>query len=178
MDCIINFLSDNSALIVSICALFFTAYQAWLSRQHNKLSVKPSLTTWSETIFDKNRNCYIYESTLINAGLGPAYIKSYEVLIDGTPIPSSTFEDIHRAIEKAFPNYKFIPGDCYYSLLRKTHVIATNERTIIGTLVMTSATGLNPEDGKRLNVRIVYESAYGQEQVYDSRNHFDTSLYK
>jgi hypothetical protein len=161
-----------AGLVVSICALGYTAYQAYLSREHNKLSVKPSLTTWSDTTYDHITGCYTYESTLMNAGLGPAYIKSYEVLIDGVPVKATTFSDLHQAIVKGFPHYTLVSSECYYGLLRKTHVIAANERTMIGKLVFV-AKELNAADGQRLNVRIVYESAYKAEQVYDSRDHFD-----
>jgi hypothetical protein len=165
-----------AGLIVSICALGYTAYQAYLSREHNKLSVKPSLSTWSETSFDEEIKCIVFEATLMNAGLGPAYIKSYEILIDEQPIYMPTFDDIHDAIQQAFPHYKFDAAKCYYGLLRKKHVVAANERTMIGKLVILPTRALDPNDLKRLNIRVVYESAYGEEQIYDSKEHHDIQL--
>lgn len=179
MSCVFHLLADKpeivvsvAGLVVSICALAYTAYQAYLSREHNILSVKPSLTTWTDTTYDQARGCYTYECMLMNAGLGPAYIKSYEVLIDGVAVKATTFNDLHHAIVKGFPHYTLLSSECYYGLLRKTHVIAANERTMIGKLVFV-AKELNAADGQRLNVRIVYESAYKAEQVYDSRDHLD-----
>ena len=40
----IKFLGEHSAEIIAICALGLTFYQAYLSRKHNRLSLKPHLT--------------------------------------------------------------------------------------------------------------------------------------
>ena len=47
------FLKSHASEITAICALLFTAYQAWLIRKHNKLSAKPNIITYSYRHKDK-----------------------------------------------------------------------------------------------------------------------------
>jgi hypothetical protein len=39
-------------MIIAVCALAFTAYQAYVQRKHNVISVKPHITTF----VNRNRN--------------------------------------------------------------------------------------------------------------------------
>jgi hypothetical protein len=175
MGCLWKFLADNSEIVVSIsglfvslCALALTVYQAILARNHNKLSVKPSIATFLRTFSNQN---LVYEASLVNAGLGPAFIKTYEILLDGNCIEASEPHEVHTAIKAAFPQYNFIDLECYYGLLRKKHVLAPNEKSLIAKIVISPTTASNVDELRRLQIRIVYESAYGEVQTYDSRHH-------
>ena len=62
-----------SSAVIAICALFATAWQAWLAYQHNRLSVRP-LLVWH--IARKNSLvCPGIAFTVRNLGLGPAVIR-------------------------------------------------------------------------------------------------------
>lgn len=77
-----QFLSQYSAEIIALCALFFTAWQACIQRSHNKISVKPLLIT--DTARHKHNEAGRLELTLTNSGLGPAFIDEFSVMRDGT----------------------------------------------------------------------------------------------
>lgn len=68
-----------AALIVSICALVFTAYQGSETRLHNRLSVKPLLLI--DFVYTDKGAGFL----LTNDGLGPAVIGSFVVLVDDKP---------------------------------------------------------------------------------------------
>ncbi len=63
--------------MIALCALFLSIYQGSQTRQHNQLSVKPSLVS----TFYYNDKSVGY--TLDSRGLGPAIIKWVEVLVNG-----------------------------------------------------------------------------------------------
>lgn len=168
MCCLFDWITPE--IIISTCALAFTAYQAHLSRVHNKLSVRPSLTTVVNTTTDKNNNI-AHEATLINAGLGPAYIKSFQVLIDNKHVNCKTPLEIHNSIVSNFKKYSFINNACYYMVLRKQAVVASDERIVIGTIVVKPSVDMNHDDFNKIHILIEYESAYGEGYIYDSRLH-------
>lgn len=66
-------------VFVAACAFITTIWQAAITRKHNRMSVKPHLTTWTTTIHEGRS----YAVHLMNNGLGPALITKYEVLVDG-----------------------------------------------------------------------------------------------
>lgn len=72
--------SVTAELILSICAIFLTVYQAAQTRQHNRLSVRPHLVwdirkIWGDTCVEV---CF----SLHNKGVGPAIIKDRYFLLN------------------------------------------------------------------------------------------------
>ncbi|MBL4561633.1 MAG: hypothetical protein JKX79_11690 [Labilibaculum sp.] len=57
---------------IAMLALIFTIYQGYLTRKHNRLSVKPILSFESKQSLNDNR----YTCSVGNRGLGPALIDS------------------------------------------------------------------------------------------------------
>lgn len=93
------------AVVVALISGAFTAYQAYLSRRHNRLSVKPHITTWLDEeekteigFTSKPESTYILCCDVMNNGIGPAIIRKYTVYFDGKPIGDNA--DI-KALEKA-----------------------------------------------------------------------------
>ncbi len=75
------------AMVVALFTGIFTAYHAFLTRKHNRLSVKPHITTW---IDESNVNkYYILRCDVMNNGIGSAIIKDYSVFYEGNKIGSS-----------------------------------------------------------------------------------------
>ena len=75
-----------TALIASVA--LFMAYQSNKAmKEHNKLSVKPRLTTTTHAdpthYLDGSVSVLHFRMRLTNAGLGPAVIKTFEVMLDG-----------------------------------------------------------------------------------------------
>jgi hypothetical protein len=89
-----DFVGRNVASIIALCALGFTASQSYVTRRHNKLSLRPHLCSFTERITGPvSRIKY----SLVNNGLGPAVIDSYTVTLDGATLntnSSAQFEPI------------------------------------------------------------------------------------
>ena len=77
---LIDVLQNNPGASIALFALLLTFYQSYLTRKHNRLSVKPHLTVFSE--FEYSNKIFTWNVTLTNCGLGPAIIDSYRVATD------------------------------------------------------------------------------------------------
>ena len=74
------------AIVVSVLALTLTLFQAWATRRHNYLSVRPLLRAgW------KASNEF-HGVSLKNLGLGPAIVKKYEILQNRQKITTSKLQ--------------------------------------------------------------------------------------
>ncbi len=89
-----KFTGEHAATIIAILALLFTIYQGYLTRRHNRLSVKPFLNFTNK--YDANN--IIQYCILKNSGLGPAIITNIKVYI---PELKKTFEKDAYALEQA-----------------------------------------------------------------------------
>ncbi len=72
-------LGSASAIIVAVCSLAITLYEARITRAHQQVSVWPRIV---ETVSDSGR---LYIRNVENDGLGPALIRSFQVRVDGAP---------------------------------------------------------------------------------------------
>ena len=70
-----------SSILTALLALRFTDKQTELSRQHNRLSVRPHLSINYRIESDSFGRCF----ELANNGTGPAIIKATTVFLSGTP---------------------------------------------------------------------------------------------
>lgn len=121
-----NWLGTNTAEIIASCALVFTTYQAYLSRKHNRISVRPKLALQAERNSQNHTGSIIIN--LSNSGLGPAEINSYTLELDGKEqsFKNSTealdwIRNLVGIIEQKSAIYSIIPG----------HVLSINESIII-----------------------------------------------
>ena len=76
-----EWLGNNVSAIIAICALVFTAYQSHLTRTHNRISVKPKLTTFAKR--NSENDIGVLNIKLFNKGTGPAIVKKYQFELDG-----------------------------------------------------------------------------------------------
>ena len=79
-----------SAGLVALSALGVSLYQAILSRQQQRMSVWPYVMQYNS--FPEGR----YQRLVQNAGLGPALVGGFEVLVDGKP--QRRWNDVVRAL--------------------------------------------------------------------------------
>lgn len=70
-------------IVVSLCAISLTVFQAATTRRHARLSVQPHL----EWRLAEDTRSGVFEISLANVGLGPAIVKSLAIGVDGTPKP-------------------------------------------------------------------------------------------
>jgi hypothetical protein len=91
------FAGDNASTIIAFCALGLTIYQACVVRRHNRLSVRPLLTTFTEQVSGADARITY---SLMNNGLGPALIDSFEVNLDGAVVNLQATEQINEKLTR------------------------------------------------------------------------------
>lgn len=158
-----GFVGNNAANIIALAATAFMAYQAWLTRGHNRLSVRPHLQTHIHTQAERGDSaCYKYAFELRNAGLGPAVVKKVTVFLDGKEQALATAKDVEALIRGLIPP----PLD-----LNTLHIVegeairAHDSRTLLAfrlpPLEEAQLKGLEEQLG-RLDLVIEYASMYGE----------------
>lgn len=176
MDFIANLAQQYAALFISICALLLTINQARITRTHNKLTVRPHLTSFTEHLPHPNiSGVTLIKLTLSNNGIGPAVIKSYEPMLDGQPLDPTRFDALLALAKDVLP-VSILGQECRFSFLRKGYVMAKDEEKPIASVAFVPTLDtdfiLLERAEQRFHVRVAYESIYGEPFEYDSRNHF------
>lgn len=169
MEDFIESLKNNPSVVISICALLLTMYQAWVTRKHNRLSVQPRLTTHLRIERDaaEERITRVI-ATLSNSGLGPAIIKSFEMLVNDKPYVVKHADEILNLVFQNLTSHIAKPSA---GVLRKNHIFSKDTTTELLNLEIWNATAFHLEEIKLFHIRVTYESAYGESFSYDSRTH-------
>lgn len=158
----IEFVSKYPSEIIATCAVFLTIYQATLQRHHNRLSVKPHITTFTHK--DRTNNVARICGQVMNNGLGPAFIEKFEVFLDGAKI------EPEEAYEALFSGLK---GHTSYTNLGVNYAMPAGEARdlLVYTFPCMSDTELQNMFNylDRLDLKIVYKCGYGKRKTYDSR---------
>ncbi len=92
-----------ASAITAICALAATIWQGRQNYKHNKLSVRPMLTTMINYKDGKKTRTVSFE--LINSGFGPAIIKDFILMFDGEEVSKNnlkSYEDFLKEKAKSF----------------------------------------------------------------------------
>jgi len=170
MDELVGYLTGNATLLVAACALFLTINGSRATRRHNRLSVQPRLSAFAETTENAVSGVAIYKVALRNSGLGPAFIKRFEVLWDGNVLKVDSPEDFQMEVSKNVPAH-YAASPRYFSVLRKDYVMAKDSSVEVVSIGIHNATPFHALELKRFQLRVVFESAYGEHFVYDTRTH-------
>jgi hypothetical protein len=167
MDPILSWeaIAGFSTAVIALCAFFLTIWQVFVTRRHNKLSVTPHLTTWSYS--DKVNNRYIVE--LLNNGIGPALINSFQIQVDGQPIIGNASETIEKALKILFPHYQYFSSQSYVA---RGYMMAAKEVRNLVTIQFLGDTLPSPEEvdhaSNRVRLLIEYESIYREKSTLDT----------
>lgn len=124
-------------------ALDLTQEQLELTRQHNRLTVKPYFNFTSTTDSDKGLSQLI----LSNQGYGPAIIKAFELSVDGNPQPHWNAALAALGIERQMRQASNFDPEDVFAAGRSQSLITIKD--------------YKPED--RITLRIVYQSIYEEE---------------
>lgn len=158
---IIDWISDNAAAVIALCALGLAIYQAFSTRRHNRLSVRPRLFVVPNRALSPGIGTF--SVTLRNGGLGPALISGFEVLLDKKP---ASLDDrniatalIGTVVGKPLSRFQ-------YHLLSPASVVAKDEQLVLLEIAFPAASTQDYETVlaalERLAVRIRYSSMYGE----------------
>lgn len=148
-----------SSAVIALCALGLSIWQGCLARTHNRLSVRPHLTTWTHSDAEKG----FYAVELINNGIGPAVIEEFTVKVDGMPIYGDRTEVIEKTLKIVLPN---LPYRSQQSYLANGYVMAPKERCTIFAVQFTGQPLPSKEFAQhamnRGDLEISYKSFYGE----------------
>ena len=164
-----SFLKTHASEITAICALLFTAYQAWLIRKHNRLSVKPNIITYPYR--DKTGYTGKIQVELLNHGLGPAVIQEYKILLDNTDTGIKNINDAELALTKLLDN-KIVIHKSVEILSKGYHVAAKEKKVVFGLIFPINETQRFEDFLKmleRISLIVTYKSLYGKSFIYDPR---------
>ena len=160
-----SWLSNNASNVIAICALIATFYQAAVTRKHNRLSVKPHLTTWHSSRYD---GVEIFE--IINNGVGPALIKEFQLFADGQKIKGEGTDIVSNCIKTTFSAYNVSILDSGY--LGNGYMMSANEHRVLAAFTFEENKEPSEAEFEHLTnkIRLVvqYESIYGVPDTYDS----------
>ncbi len=158
--------AEIASSIIAACALGFTAYQAYLTRHHHKISVAPRLTTWVQ--FPDSHGVFSIE--LMNKGIGPAIIKSFELAVDGKQIQGRKTEKIDKALKILFPKESYTSTS---SFLDDGYAMAAKDGLTLASLKFSLGVALTSEEFERrlerVSLTIKFDSMYGETFQYQAK---------
>ncbi|WP_144180454.1 MULTISPECIES: hypothetical protein [unclassified Pseudomonas] len=144
--------------IVALCALGASLYQAYLSRLHNRLSVKPHLALHFE------QRPGIYKIELRNDGIGPAIITSASLMNRGAVVPGDGLALIANAVALV-PECKLVQTEFF----KPDFVLPAGKEIAIATIEHNPIiSDFNAYLSGHLELNITYKSAYGEKFTFDS----------
>ncbi|HGF3679921.1 hypothetical protein [Vibrio parahaemolyticus] len=155
---ITEILREFSSEIIASCALVFTAWQFSIQRKHNRVSVTPHLFSFRDR--KRNVDSATITVSLMNNGLGPAFIHKFEVYLDGK------VSDPDAAVKAVFGEPD---GHFKYTVLGDDFALAPGQEVVLITVPFPIETGSDIKEMEReldrLEVVITYKSAYGTKYV-------------
>jgi len=167
----INWLSvmiGASSIVIALCALVFSIWQGIQARRHNRLSVRPYLTSSMHN--SEDNGIYSHAVYLENNGLGPALIDEFVMKCDGRIITLLAYDQIKRILKSLFPNSNCTPTAEYiangYSISAKERIAILNIQFVVG-YIMPSNEVLEDADN-RIEIEVAYKSFYGEQFHYSS----------
>ncbi len=156
---------DIATLCVAMGAFGAAAWQGWIARRHNRLSVRPALT-WRRSRSVTTGGIEI-EYSVTNTGVGPALVKDVYFTIHGDRLATVEDQDVVETL------VQHVLGDSLNFHL-KAHglpgtdaAMAVGERIVIAHLLFptmspeTAATVL-PRFVEHVGFHVHYESLYAE----------------
>ena len=159
-----NLVVSAAATVIALAALGLSVYQAMLSRQHARLSVRPLLDSELHVSAARERFCLI----VTNNGLGPAVIKRWQLLVDGKP-----YRDLGITRWEQLTDHLKLSKPVSYSYFEPNSVLAPEEsEELIGyavTVYSREEADRFREAIRRLTIVIEYESMYREAFTFEFR---------
>lgn len=157
MDIFWSFFFSFIAMAIALLAIYLTMKQIEMSREHNRLSVRPHLTFESCT---NNVEGLIMGVMLKNNGIGPAIIKNYKLIwMNKTNVEGHV--NINMFIKEQLKNV----DDAVWGVLAPETPIAVNQEIWLFKIELDKKNKTNTAHFskflKSLNIVIDYESIYG-----------------
>jgi len=151
-------ISNVSIAVIALCALIISIWQGMQMRAHNHKSYRPHLT--SQLSIKEGNSGFVVE--LINNGIGPAIIDSFQVFVDKHLQTGEDLQPLENAIKLLFPNYEY---ELYCGCVNKGYAMAQKEiRELVNIKFVGDKlpTAIEMDHAmKRANINIKYQCFYG-----------------
>lgn len=158
-----DLLEKHAGSLIALCALGLTVYQASIARRHNRLSVRPHLARFTYRDITPGRG--VLAVRLLNKGIGPAFIKSFQILLDGVPIT-----DPDEALSTVLAGRKY---NLHVTTLGDDYAMSAGEEKDLLILVLPLKGGETLEQVEeqidRFDLVVKYNSAYKELGTLDTR---------
>lgn len=89
-------------VVISLCAIALTSYGLYATRRHNRLSVTPHLTDYTNRLITNEGLILSYD--ISNNGIGPAKIKSFVLFREGKPYPRGKGDYVESFVREHLGN--------------------------------------------------------------------------
>ena len=151
---------DYATLMISVLAIGLSVYSLIESRRNNRITHRPAIVGHEA----QGPNEYSYR--IINKGNGPAFFKSVEWFLDKKPLGEKTFSEVVKDVVRAYG----LPPSQIVTTPGQKSIMGTGEAIVLGAIaIQPEHVSLIQEIQKKgFGVRIVYESAFGEEFVFVS----------
>ncbi|MBL0797821.1 hypothetical protein [Pseudomonas sp. B7] len=166
--------ANIATVSIALVALFFSAGQLYLQREQNHIAVQPRLNAYP-TNEQKLENLGLH---IINNGLGPAFMESMDVIVDGVRIEGD------GKFFQAAAKLGLVPGCLSISEPRPNDSLKTGEEiSLIG--VPKSAPALQCASTRlrlmsitsgRFDFTLTVKSIYGDRFSYNFKRNIQTPL--
>ena len=160
-----------AAAAIALLTAAFTAYQTYLSRRHNRLSVKPHLSvSWEES---ENGGQFTLRRPLRNQGLGPAVVTAYTVLFEDKELGTGKESgDLRDSMQEKIRQLDAISGFSHGVLAINSAIENNSTKDLLAVKVKISE-GFSRNKYRdffgKIHFIIKYRSMYGDCFLIDTR---------
>jgi len=146
-----------SGIIIALGAAITTIWQGILTRQHNRLSVKPIIR------IDRNSTLNNFNIELLNNGFGAAIIKSAKYFVDNIEIEDNNISA--QVIEKLELNDSYE----HFQILTGESLSCGEQRSLFKSIGEIDSTKVM-DKFKRFSIEIKYESIYNEKFIIKNQD--------
>lgn len=160
-------LGRNPAVTLASTALIFTLYQAYLTRRHNQLSVRPSISHNKGRTDDLKRHLSSWIISIKNHGLGPAKILAIFLTYNGKLELTDSLTQMERHLSETFNEIEILFSG--KSIPKGSFLSADEEHIIIDIQYVQGNDEEKLKIDKLFNnysIYIVYRDLYDNRYVY------------
>jgi hypothetical protein len=147
-----------SSVVIALCVFFITLWQAWFTRQHSIISVRPFINLIPVNNPDLGSRDFKFETNIRNMGLGPAQIHKVHYFIDGELCEGSStapLEKIGLTLCNIIENFTF---------LDTIMLSANNSICLISINTPIENREVTQKNLDRIDLLIEYQDMYGNPQ--------------